>query len=1109
MGLYQIDKEIERLIQRKSHTLELLKSNGYNISDIYDKQEAEDEKNFKNFNLNAKSLKQLRVACIMDAFSLNSYRPECILFELTPDNWKIEIKDFKPDILFVESAWEGKDKLWHGKIVKCAKEFFDLAVYCRENAIPVVFWNKEDPVYTDSFMPAAHLADFVFTTDIDCISKYKSSLGHDRVYHLHFAAQPLIHNPIEKYERKNKFCFAGAYYHRYKERSKVFDCFADVFEKFEKTDGFDIYDRNYENARPEHAFPKRYEKNIIGNLAPEDIDKAYKGYMYSVNMNSIQQSQTMFARRAFEVLASNSVTIGNYSRGLRNYLGDLTICTDDVSTLEQYMNRYCADKTVLAKYRLAGLRKVLAEHLYEDRLDYVVQKVFNQKLKPELPSVTVLCGVDSQDEMNNMLSVIQKQTYKNCEIIFIGDNLTADNAKVISKNEASQQLIGDIIKTDFVAVMKKSDYYGKNYLLDLILTTRYGDYDVIGKSKYYYSADKTKNDSVKLTDSGETYKQVNMLSPCRSVAKTDFARGKTLEWLFCNEWSGENMFSADIFNYCENYAGECAYVNDLEISNTGIPIERIYNQSEKIKGNMIPFGSVVMQAADMFKTSQKLPPEIKLSFKSQELLITSTFAPDKFGYIYAPGFVDIKNIQLDGGKMNFQVSGTSDIEIICACIFYNASGEKLESAFSPLNKKSLITLPESSAKFSIALRVKGTGTAQINRMTIGGQSADNTEGNCYLARSSVLVLTNQYPEPSNLYRNMFVHRRVMGYKEDNMCCEVMRMNIYSKEQFYEFESINVTEGQTEVLKRILDSGEIKTVCVHFLDSVMWSVLKEYIEKIRVIVWLHGAEIQPWWRRTFNYANNAELERGKASTEKLQEFWNEVFAAIDNKNLHFVFVSQYFADEVMEDYKVSLPQNSYSVIHNFIDTELFEYQNKTEDKRSKILSIKPYASRKYANDITTNAIVELSKNDIFRKLEFYLYGDGEMFDDDNAPLKRFKNVHLYKKFLSQREIADLHKNCGIFIATTRWDSHGVSRDEAMSSGLVTVANAVSAIPEFVDKNCGMLVPEEDYKGVAEAIAKLYNDPDLFLKLSGAASERVRRQSSRKQTIEKEEQLIWGI
>ena len=224
--------------------------------------------------LQAKTLKALKVAAIMDRFTLDSYRPECNLLELTPQNWKSEIDDFQPELLFIESAWQGKDGMWYRKIANGSPELYGLTQYCHEKEIPVVFWNKEDPVYTDTFMPAAQCADFVFTTDIDCIKKYKNSLGHDNVFFLHFAAQPALHNPIEKYERQDRFCFAGAYYHKYPERSQTFDSFSDVF--IEKK-GLDIYDRNYVNPRPEHAFPDRYHPYILGTLDPAEIDKAYKG----------------------------------------------------------------------------------------------------------------------------------------------------------------------------------------------------------------------------------------------------------------------------------------------------------------------------------------------------------------------------------------------------------------------------------------------------------------------------------------------------------------------------------------------------------------------------------------------------------------------------------------------------------------------------------------------------------------------------------------------------------------------------------------------------------------------------------------------------------------
>ena len=410
----EIDVQIEK-IQRNSQTIkEFICSQG--------KEDLLNALSFKNtgttpFILRAKSLKELRVAAIMDQFTLESYRPECQLLELTPANWMNEIQEFNPELLFIESAWKGKDDLWYRKIDRSSKEIYELTHYCHEQNIPVIFWNKEDPIYTAQFMTTASMADVVFTTDIDCVQRYKTELEHDRVYHLHFAAQPTLHNPLEKYDRKDSFCFAGAYYHKYKHRAEIFDKFAQVFLK---TKGFDIYDRNYQNARPEHAFPEHYNPYILGNLPSSQIDVAYKGYMYGINMNSVQQSQTMFARRVFEMMASNTITVGNYSRGLKNYFGDLTICTDDDRTLEHCLQEYSADSCTARKYRLAGLRAVLSGHLYEDRLDYIVQKVFGISLKLELPMIAMVACCQNEHQVSHAIKSFRRQKYLNKRLYILG-----------------------------------------------------------------------------------------------------------------------------------------------------------------------------------------------------------------------------------------------------------------------------------------------------------------------------------------------------------------------------------------------------------------------------------------------------------------------------------------------------------------------------------------------------------------------------------------------------------------------------------------------------------------------------------------------------------------
>lgn len=1084
-----IEKRIKKLKEKNEAIKKTLKGLGYEDEFIDCVEKAAEF----SFDTKAQSLKELKIACVMDRFTLDSYKYECNLLELTPDNWKAEIDNFQPDLLFIESAWEGKDKLWYRKIANGSKDFFEMASYCQEKHIPIVFWNKEDPIYTDAFMPAARMADVVFTTDIDCVKIYKDELRHNNVFHLHFAAQPAIHNPIEKYDRKNKFCFAGAYYHKYKKRAEVFDKFSQFFIE---TKGFDIYDRNYKSALPEHAFPGSYDKYILGKLDPSEIDIAYKGYYYGINMNSVNQSQTMFARRVFEMLASNTITVGNYARGVKNLFGDLTVCTDDSMEMKRQFDLYCKNEVTSRKYRLLGLRSVLSQHLYEDRLNYIVEKVFNKTLKRKLPNVIIF----ADDE--NVIEKFNKQTYDNKKLYIIGSKeKTEGNIEYITKEKAEELAISSF-RNSFVGVMSKDDYYGKNYILDLMLSLRFGDFDGLCKAAFY----EKNNEDFCLNNKEATYKAINKVTIRRGLIKVEKINESALNLLRYDEINCENGFAADEFNYCCNYKGEaCDVVDDMVIADCGISMNEIEKAAEGIKFNRLSEKGLRIEALELLtQLKKKSYNKLTLNENKSGFSIISNLEENENEYIYYEKLYKVDDFK-DNDKLGFVFNIMGGSEIIGVCIFYDANKTKISPVFLKNGRFSDTDIPPKAEYFKVGFRIRGDGTINVKNIIIGAEKAENDKA-VFLSRSDVLVLSNQYPSYENLYRNMFVHKRVTAYKEDGFVYDVMRMNIYAKDEYSEFEGINVVEGRSETLSSILSSGKIKTVCVHFLDRQMWEVLKSFGDTVRILVWVHGAEIQPWWRREYNYNTKEELEKAKDDSEIRQRFWKEVFNEMKNMNVHFIFVSKYFAEEIFEDNKLRLDESEYSIIHNCIDTDMFSYVKKSPEDRKKLLSIRPYASNKYANDLTAKAIIELSKKEFFDDLEFTIIGKGELFDEILNPLKKFKNVHLYNTFLRQDEIAEYHKKYGVFITPTRMDAQGVSRDEAMSSGLVPITNAVTAIPEFVDDDCGILVPGEDYKAMADGIEKLYREPEYFLRLSENAAKRVRNQTSKEFTIVKEEELI---
>ena len=166
-------------------------------------------------------------------------------------------------------------------------------------------------------------------------------------------------------------------------------------------------------------------------------------------------------------------------------------------------------------------------------------------------------------------------------------------------------------------------------------------------------------------------------------------------------------------------------------------------------------------------------------------------------------------------------------------------------------------------------------------------------------------------------------------------------------------------------------------------------------------------------------------------------------------------------------------------------------------------------------VSDSAVLYLAQEDIDLMGEKYYAGLNMLlehmennFAEAREALDGYPNITLEERFLTQPEIAQYHKEYGIFLCPTRMDAQGVSRDEAMASGLVPVTNGVTAIPEFVDDSCGILAPAEDAEVMAAGIGHLADDPDLFMSMSKAAADRVRRQSGSDIIIEKELALITG-
>lgn len=1043
----------------------------------------------------------IKVACVMDEFTFHSYQPECSLLPLTPDNALKELDYFNPDILFIESAWRGKDDLWNRKIGTLSSELRSVLQWCKDRQVPTVFWNKEDPIHFETFLTTAQQFDYVCTTDIDCIARYKAALGHERVYLLPFACQPKMHNPFEFYARKDAFCFAGAYYVRYPERTRDLENYVAEFPKFKP---LEIFDRNYGKDDINYQFPPKYQPHIVGTLPFNEIDKAYKGYRYAINLNSIKQSQTMFARRVYELLGSNTITVSNFSRGVRLLFGDLVIASDSGKEIVDRLQRL--DDEDSQKLRLAGLRKVMLEHTYAHRLAYIAQKALGRPQEDGLPKIVVLAKAATLDELQRVIANFIRQTYQYKQLILLTPvdipvdalkGIDPDAITILRPHQAAQAQIGEARFSEhfaegrWVAPMVAEDYYGPNYLLDLAIATRYSDAQIIGKvTRYHHQAH-----GIHLIDPDHAYRPASRLPKRSSVVRWDVLprESQLSSWLDCvgsEDWQLPGL-AIDPFNYClegqqsSNLAEVGCRVDDLPLD-TGLPVGELLRVAESIPPaefdeTSLPKwnGNRLRQLYGSFNH-----PHVSVEVESGALSIRSTLPDGKHEYFYAREDVPIKTLGA-GKELQTYLDATPGLDIQYVFVFLNEKKQKISHVIHTANRNYAAAIPAETAFLRFGWRISGSGATSVKYLLWGHRKLEPAQ---LLGRSDTLLLTNHYPSYDDLYRNAFVHSRVKAYQKHGVKVDVFRLRPNSTTSYHEFHNVDVMTGSQDALLKLLGSGRYRSVLVHFLSPEMWEVLEQY-PTLKKIVWVHGAEIQPWHRREYNFQNDQERAKAMRESELRMAFWRGILDPLA-PNLKLVFVSRYFAEEVMEDLGFRLPETAYSIIHNPIDTELFSYQPKPVEQRKKVLSIRPYASRTYANDLSVAVILELAKEPFFHEMEFRMIGDGKLFDETLEPLRKFSNVTIERNFLSQGEIAALHKEYGVFLVPSRMDTQGVSRDEAMASGLVPVTNAIAAIPEFLDESCGVLAKAEDIREMALGIVEMYKNISLFERLSESSAKNIR-------------------
>ena len=378
--------------------------------------------------------KRLRVALVSDEFTYQNLKNVFDIVRITPTNY---LEQTNCDLLFVESAWQGANGEWCNKVGKAPgsdnTELIRVIKHFQCNNIKTIFWNKEDPMSNSLYRDTALHCDYIFTIDRDSIKKYRP---HKRVYYMPFFFNPKMFNPIYGKQKINMAMFAGSYYPNYAKRCALTDkliknfCFP----------GLAIYDRNPGSS--EYAFPEEFHAYIVGGgVGSDKMSEIYKKYKIVLNINTITDSSTMFARRVIETMACNSVVISSPAKSIAKFFPFVVNSQDDVVISKEAFKLFF-DEDYYRQKQLCGMREVFANYM-----DRAVLTRMLQKCAINIGGWDSPLKICIADRKNMNVKLLADQTNQNYELVEKNDET---EMLVV----ASRYLLNPFLLEDFANALK-------------------------------------------------------------------------------------------------------------------------------------------------------------------------------------------------------------------------------------------------------------------------------------------------------------------------------------------------------------------------------------------------------------------------------------------------------------------------------------------------------------------------------------------------------------------------------------------------------------------------------------------------------------------------------
>ena len=210
------------------------------------------------------------------------------------------------------------------------------------------------------------------------------------------------------------------------------------------------------------------------------------------------------------------------------------------------------------------------------------------------------------------------------------------------------------------------------------------------------------------------------------------------------------------------------------------------------------------------------------------------------------------------------------------------------------------------------------------------------------------------------------------------------------------------------------------------------------------------------------------------TNTYKGFFRKLFTRIVVKNASAVLPVTKNLKKAMLNH--DLKNNNYTVVPNVVDTELFIPFDKIPDRKKKrIVHISCFEDRSKNISGILNVIKKLSEKR--QDFECYLVGEGinlEKLKNYADKLKIKNKFAIFTGLLEDNKLIESINKSDLMLMFSNYENMPVVINESFACGVPVLSSNVGGIPEYVNKETGVLVEKKDESALLIALENFLDD-----------------------------------